>query len=101
MAYREDVKLCESDSCQVVLRNGEKVMGDMRLFIRYATPKAIQGAGPLYTWVLVRKTKDPKVRAMTWNSQGCFSVHSHVVSAFDIVDFAIGYPPKVDEPKGY
>ncbi len=94
MPYREDVKLCESDSCAVTLRNGQKVGGDMRLFSRYCPPSALQGAEPCFTWVLVRKTRDPKVRAMTWNSQGCFSIHSHVVSQFDIVDFTIGLPPK-------
>ncbi len=65
-------------------------MGDMRLFSRfYAAP-----GGPLFTWVLVRRTKDPKVRAKTWTTAGTFAADPRVVSQFDIMDFAIGEPPK-------
>lgn len=94
MARIDPPQICESDSCQVVLRNGDKVMGDMRLFKRYATGQTLDGREPLFTWVMVRKTKDPKVRAMTWNSLGSFSIHSHVISRYDIMDFSIGLPPK-------
>ncbi len=94
MARVDPPQICESDSCAVTLRNGEKLMGDMRLFVRYANAQTLDGRAPLFTWVLVRKTKDPKVRAKTWNSLGCFSIHSHVVSQYDIMDFTIGLPPK-------
>src|SRR4051812_18206427 len=88
MAYKENLQIVESDNCRVVLRSGEKLSGHMRRFERLTGQP--DGKPPAFTWILWPKEK---AHRRTWNTNGNFSIHSHVVSAHDITEFIIGTRP--------
>lgn len=103
-AYKDSLQICESDNCAVRLRGGEILYGHMRKWYRYAAPTLDKGLGqePLFTWVLIPRAQDadPQMRGKktqhhrTYNSNGNYSIHSHIVSQFDMIEFQIGNPPK-------
>ncbi len=90
MAYRDTLNICESDGCMVILRDGSQLIGNMRLWGRIYKRRA-EDPSPAFSWVLI-PAKGPR---RTWNSAGCFSIHSHVVSQMDVLDFIIGRPPTI------
>jgi len=86
VAYKENLQIVESNNCAVVLRDGTKMIGHMRRFDRYTDH-------PAFSWILIPRD-GAKVKPQIYNSNGNYSIHAHVVSQRDIVDFVIGTPPE-------
>ena len=89
MSYRENPQIEESDFCTVTLENGDRIEGHMR------TLRSIN-AGFELPWVLLRTDK-AKPERLTWSIEGRYCP-GPLKSKFDIKDFTIGYPPRIQIP---